>query len=414
MKSTVLMGNLNDLGSVDELVDVVRAGAAGDEICVDMTQCERMFPNGATQFASTVDFGRKKGLHFRLIGHTARMRQDGVVQPYELTADRMEDPVQFRVWKFNTPDEALHLANKFIDHLMEAVPCEDGFLDTLNWCLFEVMDNVFQHSQAEAGFVRMDLHRSQKRVAVSVADHGMGIKKSLAMAWARDASVPMDVFQQSHKGIRWAVGKGHTSKIHSNKGNGLFGLVRSVEINGGRLRIKSTGATVAFSEDADFHSYADGDSYGVISEPIELPFSPMLDIENHAGTVVDWQLDASRPVRINEALGVVVQNSDYIERLTDENGAYFLYAEDIDGYIGSRSESHHLRNRCINLLNNNVQYICFDLRGVAQISSSFADEVFGKLAADLGKDAFRKRIFTLNAKESVLDLIAHSISGRVQ
>ncbi|WP_353955498.1 ATP-binding protein [Rhodococcus sp. 14-2483-1-2] len=122
-----------------------------------------------------------------------------------------------------------------MEALTEQVQCEEGVIDAINWCLYEVMDNVFAHSHAGSGFVMMQLHRFERRCAVAVADTGIGIQKSLW--WSERAKLPLDVLKDPSNSIEYALEQGATSKGGAHQGNGLYGLRRSVEVNGSSLNV---------------------------------------------------------------------------------------------------------------------------------------------------------------------------------
>ena len=52
-------------------------------------------------------------------------------------------------------------------------------LDSIEWALNEVMDNVIQHSNSSHGYVMGQLHTNRKYIAFTVFDTGQGIYNSL-------------------------------------------------------------------------------------------------------------------------------------------------------------------------------------------------------------------------------------------
>ena len=55
---------------------------------------------------------------------------------------RYETHLTHNVWMYRSEEEAQKIADKFVEALVDQVPCENGVVDTFNWCLYEVMDNV--------------------------------------------------------------------------------------------------------------------------------------------------------------------------------------------------------------------------------------------------------------------------------
>lgn len=62
--------------------------------------------------------------------------------------------------------QAVALNQSFVDCLSQTVECEDGVLQALLWCIYEVMDNVLIHSQSNRGYVMTQYHKRKKRLAI--------------------------------------------------------------------------------------------------------------------------------------------------------------------------------------------------------------------------------------------------------
>ncbi|MFE5335630.1 STAS-like domain-containing protein [Isoptericola sp. NPDC056573] len=285
----------------------------------------------------------------------------------------------------------------FTEFLSDHVACEEGVIDTLNWCLYEVMDNVFQHSQAASGFVMMQLHVRARRCVIGVADTGIGIQKSLFTSGHFDLPTIADAGSAINKALQQGV----TSKIRINQGNGLFGLRRAVEVNGGSLSVRSGRGSWQLDE-------------GGISWNAD-PTTPIPDAINHQATLVDWRLDCAKKVRIEEALGGGHSPvNDFIENIEDEEGAHRVSVSEIEAALGSRKLGTEIRTRLENYLRAGARHVVLDFRGVGVISSSFADEVMAKLAEQMGELEFRRRIFVDGASMTNRRLIDRAIALRLQ
>jgi anti-sigma regulatory factor (Ser/Thr protein kinase) len=274
------------------------------------------------------------------------------------------------------------------------VQCEEGVIDSITWCLYEVMDNVFAHSHAGSGHVMMQLHRAERRCVIAVADTGIGIQRSLADARA----APMEVLLDPAASIQFALEQGATSKGGAHQGNGLYGLRRAVEINGGALNMTSGYGRWEFRN---------GETRLSTDRQRQLP-----DRENHQSTLVDWQLDCSTKVRIDEALGSSPIN-DFLETIEDDEGLYRVSVSEIEESLGSRKLGADIRTRLENYLAAGAQYVVLDFKGVGVVSSSFADEVLAKLASGMGELEFRRRVFVDNASVTNRALIERAISLRM-
>lgn len=81
--------------------------------------------------------------------------------------------------------------------------------------------------------------------------------------------------------------------------------------------------------------------------------------------------------------------------------------------FGSRQGGKRIRGTIENLLNF-AHSIILDFDGVGVISSSFADEVFGRLFVDMGPRAFMTRIEMRNVDPTVEGLIDRAIVQRTK
>ena len=81
--------------------------------------------------------------------------------------------------------------------------------------------------------------------------------------------------------------------------------------------------------------------------------------------------------------------------------------------FGSRQGGIQIRNRIQGLLKI-CSPLVLDFRGVGVISSSFADEVFGRLFVEMGPRSFMKNLEIRNADPTVEVLIDRAIVQRTR
>jgi anti-sigma regulatory factor (Ser/Thr protein kinase) len=304
------------------------------------------------------------------------------------------DTLTNSVWRYDSEADAQKLTNMYMEALTEQVQCEEGVIDAITWCLYEVMDNVFSHSRAGSGYVMMQLHKMDRLCVIAVADTGIGIQRSLAETRA----APIETLLDAASSIEFALQQGATSKGGAHQGNGLYGLRRAVEVNGGALNVISGRGR---------WSFRDGEADRETDMSRILP-----DLELHQSTLVDWQLDCSRKVRIDEALGSSPIN-DFLESIEDDEGVHRIPVSDIEESLGSRKLGGEIRTRLENYLRAGAQFVLLDFKNVGVVSSSFADEVLAKLARDMGELEFRRRVFVDNASVTNRALIERAISLRL-
>ncbi|WP_394430449.1 STAS-like domain-containing protein [Streptomyces sp. SGAir0957] len=293
------------------------------------------------------------------------------------------------VWKYNE-EQSTGLCNAFIDMLEENARCETGVIESLNWCLFEVLDNVFQHSKSPYGYAMMQIHSKRRWCTVAVADCGIGIHRSFKENNVYAA-------KNAYEAIMLAVQEKVTSKT-KNMGNGLYGLMRVVGLNKGELQIRSGRGWL---------EYRDGEIKGDYSMSV-----PLVDLNDHHGTTVDWQLDLSKRVSLAEALNFPEPNL-LLERIEDEAGEHCLRVADFEEGLGTRRSAEQIRNKLVNLLTLGAQRLTLDFSGVNVVSSSFADEVLGKLALEMGIVSFMGRFSLKGMTPTVSAIVNRAISQRI-
>ena len=105
---------------------------------------------------------------------------------------------------------------------------------------------------------------------------------------------------------------------------------------------------------------------------------------------------------------------DYIEHEYEVDDGQFVFrvAEKAQGMLGSREGGRKVRRTIENLLQDGGR-IDVDFSGVSVISSSFADEVFGRLFVKLGPVAFMNRVRITHVDPTVRGLIDTAIQKRV-
>ena len=259
----------------------------------------------------------------------------------------------------------------------------------VEWSLGEIMDNVISHAESPVGgFVQATTFRESNRVEFIVADAGIGIPKSMNIM--RDENALMQ-----------AIAEGATRDQLRNAGNGLFGSYRVAALSaGGQFEINSGHG----------HLYYDRKLESVQSKRRARPY---------AGTAIRCGIGLGNPDLLQDALkfhGEVHHPAhDVVERRfeDDTGGIVFNVKSEARGDIGSRHGGRRIRQVIENLLRDQAT-VSIDFNGVGVISSSFADEVFGRLFVSLGPRGFMRRIEIVNAAPTVEGLIDRAIFQRAK
>jgi hypothetical protein len=67
----------------------------------------------------------------------------------------------------------------------------------------------------------------------------------------------------------------------------------------------------------------------------------------------------------------------------------------------------------LNVFSEGAYRVILDFGGVGMVSSSFADEVIGKLVAHFGFSGFCQKVLMRNVNATVQSLIDHSVQQRI-
>ena len=244
--------------------------------------------------------------------------------------------------------------------------------------LGEIIDNVTNHAQSSiAGFVQATAYKQSNSVEFVVADGGIGI--------------PMAMRLNDHvQALREAIDEGRTSDKTKNAGNGLYGGFQAAVLSGGQFERHSHRGFLYCSRQGD-----------IVNRNETIPYN---------GTSVRCRIGLDDPELLGKALRFKGQSSDppfqYVEReFEDEEGKLiFNMKEQVGRDFGSRQGGMRIRNMLENLLKDGGA-ITLDFRDVAVITSSFADEVFGRLFIDMGPRAFMERIRMRNVDPTIDGLI---------
>ena len=140
----------------------------------------------------------------------------------------------------------------------------------------------------------------------------------------------------------------------------------------------------------------------------------------YRGTFVVCQIDCENPQLIEKALVIGGREHlppfDYIERKHETDGGVLsVRANDLCHTFGSRQSGIEARRYIKNLLGTSENTkVEVDFSEVFVISSSFADEVFGKLFVEMGPLRYMRGVSLLNVAPAIEGLIDRAITLRSQ
>lgn len=343
----------------------------------------RPFPNIVTPLACAIEHLRKNGRNVRTNETFDELEETSYLRPMAVASQQLEEtqPVG-KVWRYQSPPEINTLLDETLRFLASRLRWERGTLHALEWSLYELLDNVFQHAQVQAGYFMFQVQAERRRLSYCIADQGRGIYASFAGSKVKPGSA-IDA-------ITLAVQKGVTRDPKSNSGNGLWGASEIVAKSKGQLTVSSGGAALYFNR--------------VTGHSKSIPRVLVLDRER-PGTFIDAQIDASVPVSMTDMFDHLARPVDIrLENLEDDSGALRVKLKDMRFGAGTRMSGSFTRAYVSNLLTQADASLVLDFDGVGIVSSSFADELVAKLRSQLGNEVFDKRIrfHGLNETNSVI------------
>lgn len=260
-------------------------------------------------------------------------------------------------------------------------------LKAVEWSLGEIMENVPIHAESPVGgFVQATAFGDGNAVEFVVADGGVGIAAS--MGAGDDESALTD-----------AITEGVTRDPQRNAGNGLFGSYQVAVLSGGAFELRSGKGVLWRRGDGDLNT--------------------MQSTVPYPGTSVRCRVGLGDPGLLARALRFRGQSHDpprdYLEReYEDQSGLLILnMKEKASGDFGSRRGGRRIRRMVRNLLQARPRVV-LDFEGVGIITSSFADEFFGRLFVSMGPRAFMTRIRLINVDATVEGLIDRAIIQRTR
>ena len=300
---------------------------------------------------------------------------------------------QIPAMKFRDADQLYETVSTIMKNILSALSKFDrSHLTAIEWSVNEITDNVLNHAQSPVGgFVQVTNHSRREQIEFSVCDAGLGIPATL-----RSHNPKLSTDQEA---LEKAIQEGVTRDKSVGQGNGLYGTWRISQLSGGRFELYSGNASL-ISTPQDGLTAIRGES---------IPFN---------GSLVTTRIGYGKPLELKDALTfdskpyvpLDIIDLDYNE---DEEGNVTIYLKQESGGFGSRKAGEPVRRK-INNLSRIAEsgHLIIDFSDIPLMSSSYADEVFGKLFVEVGPIEFSRRFELRNLDDLVEDLINKAIMQR--
>ena len=366
-----------------------------DDIVLDFSDCTAAFPGAMLPVCAACLAHQKAGVRFSLVLPTdPKLSKLFLDTNWAYLIDSAQTETLYRGYlqvpatKFVNYEEQGRLVDRVIEAVLKSVP---GFsredLEALEWCLSEITDNVLNHAKSPiGGLVQLSNRSNVRRIEFAVCDFGDGIPRTLKPSHPE--------IHEDYDALSWAIREGVTRDTDVGQGNGLFGSSELCSGSGGFINIQSGKGSLLKS---------------AIGTRLRNEKIPLM------GTLIDGCISYAFPGELAKALKFQVSGSDFLSLRyeLDEQVPRIVVRDEVDS-VGARLGAAPIRIKALNLLSMaKIEQVAVDFVGVPLISSSFADEALGKLAAVLGRETFQARVQVLNANQTVVGLINRAIQQRL-
>lgn len=373
-----------------------------DEIIVDFSCCSAAFPSAMLGVCAQLAAYREGGVEITLVPPNAKKLSRlfvnsnwaHLIDPRSFDRSTYRGHTHVPATNYRNPDEQFRSVNLIVNAILGAVPELDRRdFAAFEWSINEITDNVLMHAQSPiGGLVQVStFQRNKKIVQYVVADAGVGIPRTLRETHSEITS-DTDALDR-------AIREGITRDKSLGQGNGLYGSYQICNHSKGTFSVDSG------------HAMLELDSRGRLSiRNSNIPYS---------GTLVVAEIDFSRPGLLEEALkfgGKAHTPVDIIETNYESDSGNIVTFRMIDESqsFGSRAAGTPIRTKLTNIYRmSNERKVIVDFANVPLISSSFADEVFGKLFLEIGPVAFMSKFEFANAMDTIKQLIDRAITQRL-
>lgn len=370
-----------------------------EEIFFDFQACDAAFAGPMLAVCSQALWLRQRGILTYLTlpdaPKVARLFRNTnwahLIDPENFVASEYRGRDHVAAISFTKARDQQEAVTRLVDTILETtIDLERGDLAAIEWALNEITDNVLTHAESSiGGIVQLSRLGRKKLLEIAVVDHGLSIPKTLRSGLKKRLEDQDALFS--------AVQEGVTRDASLGQGNGLFGTYELARFSGGFLNLYSGYASLRLD-----HSV-------VSKQPETIPFP---------GTLLVTGLRYSDPTTLAKALrfqGRQHKPSDSLEiryELDDENIIFLRILSEVESFR-SRPAAEPLRTRIENLRRMVPQSrIVLDFKDISLISSSFADELIGKLFVRLGPTDFMGAIVIQGASPVNRDLIDRAILQR--
>lgn len=383
--------SLDKFGQAKYLNDCIlhEIGNENNRITVNITD-SFSGSNVCAPIAGIIDYHRGNGVLIHVnCPRTSYANHVRIYNPIEIETSASDISPFDKVYSFSSEEGVSKIVTMYSFALRQGDTLEAGVIKSLEWCMNESIDNVLQHSMSKKGFVMAQIHKQSKTFNFCVFDSGIGIFNSL-----RDTK---HAPENPLTAIQLAMRERITRDENVGQGNGLWGLTQIIKETKGKLLISSGGAR---------YEYDGGKEKTIMSGDFNLG-------KYNGTTMIDFQIDYSSPIDVAQSLNGYVPIDFWLENHENEKGEIILDIAKESNGTGTRKSAEKMRNLVINCFNEHYSTVNLDFQNVNMLSSSYADELIGKLIVLFGFSKFTEHIVISNLNDFNAAIINRSVGQRM-
>lgn len=376
--------------------------AKSESLTLDFSSVVTAYPNGMLPIIATIQKLRegKINIYVKLpTDDNTRRLFRAVNWAYFLSPEQFEKSESTHnrhlvTTNFKNAIEQKNAVDDLMEVILRNMELPRDIISGLEWSINELTDNVLNHSESTiGGFVQATTYPKEGIIAFAVADSGRGILRSLKEGFP---SLRTDI-----QAMGEAIKAGVTRNSKFGQGNGLAGSLRVTTMTGGSFELTSGFGKLIATEQETQKQNRTG-------------------LQNYEGTLICGTLKNRKDFSVSKALvflnGKEYRPVDMIEmryEVSDKDCLMLKMKEESTGF-GTRHSGEQIRTKIINLINAEPTYpLLIDWEGIPVISSSFADEVIGKLFLRLGAMAFSAKIRNVNMELLIRGLLDKAVAQRL-
>lgn len=381
--------------SVDARIELYRATIANGSknVVLDFSRVKNAYPNGVVPIIALVDKYRRDGVVFDLLPPTHAETQElfaangwlHFICPDKWPAEAANVNLHLPLRRFEDDRDLNVVVSQVIEICLQQNVFAEGVPQAFEWALNEIAGNILEHSKAAVGWIQVTAYPNSGSLALIVCDSGIGVRHSMKRKFWPKTDV---------QALELAIQKGVSSIDDCGRGNGLAGAIAIARHNKGLFVLISGHGRIKVYESGKTESNGTG--------------------PNYFGTCVEMQFVTQTKIDLPQALWGHNPVSYIEQKFENDCGELILTLREYASSFGNRITGEKMRNVITNLLVQNPRHtVRIGMEGIEVVSSSFADELFGKLIVELGSPEFSQRVRFKGLTVLCKQIIDDSISQRM-